>query len=471
MKKKKEEKNRGFLQVSYIFLAAFLLLFLYLIFYMVFQRDEFVNNSYNKRIDAMADYVVRGTITSSDGTVLAYTEVDEEGNETRVYPYGEMFAHVVGFSTNGKLGLESSCNYYLLSSHSSFLEKATNLFQGEKNQGDTAQTTLDVNLQQVAYNAMSGYDGAVLVMEVKTGRILACVSEPGFDPNEIQEIYDELVADEDSSALLNRAFQGLYTPGSTFKIATLLEYIRENPDTYGDYAYTCTGSITEDGQTIRCYHNKVHGSEDLMTSFANSCNASFANIGLTLDIDSFQSLSTDLLFGQDVSFELPYRMGTFSLDTDASEADLMEIAIGQGKTIVSPLQMLMIVSAIDNGGTAVQPYILESIQNSDGETVKSFSSEESYTLMSSEEAALLQVFLRDVVEEGTATALNNQSYTAYGKTGSAEYNEDGDSHAWFVGYAQQEGMEDLAVVVVMEGAGAGSSYAVPVAKAIFDAYY
>ena len=147
----------------------------------------FVNSPYNQRQDAFAQKVIRGSITDRNGTVLARTNVSDDGTETREYPYGSLFAHVVGYSSPqyGKTGLESVENFDLMTSNAFFIEKLQNEFNGKKNQGDTVVTTLDADLQQSAADALGDYRGAAIVMEADTGKILAMVSHPDFDPNSI----------------------------------------------------------------------------------------------------------------------------------------------------------------------------------------------------------------------------------------------------------------------------------------------
>lgn len=128
---------------------------------MLAKSDSFINSSYNPRLDSMSKTVVRGEILSSGGDVLAKTQTDADGNETRVYPYGRIFAHVVGYSSNGKSGIESVENFALLRSHTFFLEQIVNDLKDEKNIGDRVFTTLDVDVQAAAYEALGSYDGAV----------------------------------------------------------------------------------------------------------------------------------------------------------------------------------------------------------------------------------------------------------------------------------------------------------------------
>ena len=131
--------------------------------------------------------------------------MDAEGNEERLYPYNNIFAHVVGYASNGKAGVEATSNFDLLTSHASILEQVQNEANHEKVRGDSVVLTLDSRLQSAAYNAMGVYKGAVVVMEPSTGKILAMVSKPDFNPNTISSDWDALVSDETNSSLLNRA--------------------------------------------------------------------------------------------------------------------------------------------------------------------------------------------------------------------------------------------------------------------------
>ena len=143
--------------------------------------------------------------------------------------------------------------------------------------------------------------------------------------------------------------QGAYAPGSIFKIVTALEYIREQP-AYGAYTYDCYGEITYDGTTIPCFNHIAHGFQDLNTSFANSCNSSFANIGLSLDRKSYAKTCKQLLFNSKLPSVLDYRKSDFSLEETSTSAEVMMTAMGQGDTQVSPYHMALITSAVANGG-------------------------------------------------------------------------------------------------------------------------
>lgn len=474
LKSKKNKKNktgRQIMAVTVCFTGLFLAMLGYITHYSATNKQELINNSYNGRQQMLLAQNRRGTIFSANGEVLAQTITDAEGNEVRRYPYANLFAHVVGYSVNGRMGVEAQANYYLINSNAPLSQKASLDINGEKYPGDDVYTTLDVNLQQVASTALGVYRGAVIVTEPSTGKILAMVSKPDFNPEEIETIWEELVEDDESSILLNRVTQGLYPPGSTFKIITALEYIRQNPDTYNNYSYQCTGSITRGEDRIQCYHGSVHNAVGFTRSFAKSCNTSFANIGLSLDRSAFSSTLDKLLFNKELPLSMPYNQSKIFVCEDTDDSDMMQISIGQGTTSVTPMHLNMITSAIANNGTLMKPYVIDRVENSAGSVIKNFHSSVYKNLLSQEEAAALSELMTSVVTEGTASRLDDLTYTAAGKTGSAEYGTiKGDSHAWFTGFAPAENPE-ICVTIIIEGAGAGGDYAVPIAKRIFDAYF
>lgn len=451
----------------------FAILIVYLGYFAATSRKEMLDNSYNSRQEILLSRNYRGTIYSGSGEVLARTVVNEDKSEYRDYPYGSLFAHAVGYATKGRLGVERLANYYLINTGASLADRAANDNAGVKNPGNDVYTTLDPGLQQVADSQFGSYKGAIVVTEVSTGKILAMVSRPNFDPNEIDRIWDSVVEDKDSSVLLNRVTQGQYPPGSTFKIVTALEYIRENPDTYMDYSFACNGYFHSDtGGRINCYHGTAHGDVGFESAFAKSCNASFAQIGEGLDRASFEETLEDLLFNRPLPVDFPYSESKVNVvDEGVSVNELMQTSIGQGKTSISPLHLNLITSAIARGGAPMRPYILERVENDAGKVVESFAPQACQSMMTEEEAGVLKSMMEAVVEEGTGRKLSGLDYTVAGKTGSAEFSDEKeDSHAWFTGFAPVEDPE-ICVTIIIEGAGSGGDYAVPIAKRIFDAYF
>lgn len=468
MKKNNDSQNHEIAVVSYLFAFLFAALICYFVYFMAADSQNVINNPYNKRQDLLAERVVRGKIKAADGTVLAETKRDKTGKEYRYYPYNAVFCHAVGRADKGKTGVELSQNIRLLTSHENPLTAFFNELKGEKNIGDDVITTLDVSLQKAAYEALGNRKGAVVVMEPSTGKILAMVSKPDFDPNTVSKNWDKLVEDsENNSALLNRASQGLYPPGSTFKTLIALEYIREKGGV--KYSYTCDGSDVFEDIKINCYGNKKHGKEDLKTSFAKSCNTSFANIGMGLDIKGFRSLCEDFLFNTKLPVDFAYNQSSFVLKADSEKSEIPQTMIGQGDTQITPLHNAMIVSAIANNGVMMRPYVVERIESYRGQKVKEYKPAIASEPITKAEAKKLRGMMEAVVEDGTASALKNKGYTAAGKTGSAEFNSDKESHSWFIGYAPAD-KPQIAVSVIVEGGGTGSAYAVPIAGKIFDTY-
>lgn len=461
--------NKEFAKVTYLFVALFLAMMGYLVYFNAVQSKDIINSSYNVRLDSMADRVVRGKILDKNGNVLAETKVSDAGEETRVYPYDELYAHVVGYDSKGKSGLESVENFNLLTSNAFFLEKLVNEMQEEKNIGDNVITTLDTNVQKAAYDALGSYKGAVVVMEASTGKILAMVSKPDFDPNMISEEWEEISTSEES-VLLNRATQGAYAPGSVFKIVTALSYIRENSD-HANYSYVCEGEITHKATTIHCANGRKHGEESLIDSFAYSCNSSFSNMGLTLDIAKYRNTAKDLLFNSKLPSVLPYSQSKFQLIKASPDSEIMMTAMGQGKTQVSPYHMALISAAIANGGILMKPYLVDEIVNYTGTSVEKNMPEKYAALMTSEEAAKLKEYMTAVVEYGTASSLSGENYTVAGKTGTAEYSSDKEkAHSWFTGFTNIDNPE-LVISVVVESADNSGMSAVSVAKKVLNAYY
>lgn len=435
------------------------------------EAENIVNNTYNKRQDVMAEKVIRGNILSADGNIIATTITDSEGNEKRYYPYNNLFAHVAGYLNNGGYGIESNNWYYMLGSHQNIWVQLINDLQGKKKQGDNIITTLDSGLSQAAYDALGDNDGSVVILEPSTGAILTMISKPDFNPNTLEEEWNSIVSDENSSVLLNRATQGMYPPGSTFKIVTLLEYIRENPDTFGNYAYECNGSYEiSDTTSISCSHQTAHGMQDTVMSFANSCNASFINMGLSLDLKKYSETAEQLLFNKELPIPMEYNKSRFDLEEDAGKWDIAQTAFGQGRTLISPMHLAMIGSAIANDGVLMNPYIITSVESCENEVVKSFATSEYGALMTQDEAAILKSDMEAVTNVSFGWLYGESSYKVAGKSGTAQFGTKGYEHSLYISYSPVENPE-IVVAVVVEGDEDRSISGAEVAKKIYDYYY
>lgn len=474
MKKSKPNPNanRNILWFACGITALFLCMSVYFGYFLQVQSEDVINNPYNARLSLFSERVKRGKILAADGSVLAETKTmtDSNATEVRVYPYGELYAHVVGYADAGKTGVESLANFYLLNSHGNSMEKVMNELSGEKSPGDNVVTTLEPKLQTIASEALGNRRGAVIAMDPGTGKILAMVSRPAFDPNRIAEQWENLVqGDQTEARLLNRATQGLYPPGSTFKIITALEYMREHPGTYKDYTFSCTGIFEYENNRIQCYHKTAHGEESFEQAFADSCNGAFASLGPTLDLEGLRNLSEQLLFNREQPLSMPYSKSTYRMKTDAPVWEVLQTSIGQGNTLMTPMHNLMLISAIANGGMLMEPYLVDHVENQEGEIVKKFMPVQYGELMVANESKALKELLELVVTEGTGSALRTDAYQAAGKTGSAEFDKQKETHAWFVGYAPADSPK-IAVCVLVEEGGSGGQTAAPIARQLFDAY-
>ena len=463
--------SKPYVIVSYLSVALFVGLIVYMIYFQVDRRNDLLNSPLNKRQDEVEAQVVRGSILSSDGEVLAQTFTDDYGDPYRVYPYGGLFAHTVGYGVYGGSGLESSHNNDLIHSHMDLVSQVQTELTEEKKAGDNLVTTLDANLQQAASSALYGMNGTVIVMETDTGRVLADVSSPAFDPNTVAEDWEWLTENE-NGIFLNRAMQGLYPPGSTFKIVTALAYLRQYGSFEG-FSYECTGTYECDGFEIHCANGNIHGFETLEDAMANSCNCAFAHIAVELvDKNLLRKTAEELGFNKEMTAELPFTESSFEMDGSTADQLVMQTAIGQGDTQATPMLMCMIAQAVANKGKMLMPRFSDRVESVDGNTVKKVSSDAYGQVMTAEEAEKIKGLLRAVVQWGTASELAGLPYDIAGKTGTAEYGDvwEGHAHSWFIGFSNT-GHKDIAVCALVEDGGDGTLYGSQVAGEVFQAYF
>ncbi len=461
-----KQTNKFALRTTVIFSVLLGAMTVYLFVFSTFMGEDIINNPYNKRYQVLENKINKGDILSADGKILAETLVADDNTTYRNYPYGEVFAHVVGRTEYGLDGLEALYNYDLLEENTNIFYKLYCELNNIKLQGNDIITSMNTDIQVKAYEALEDNKGAVLVLDAATGEILASVSKPSYNPNAVIEDW-ELLNTEENSQLLNRATNGLYTPGSVFKIFTMLEYINENEDAYEDYVYNCEGTTDISGFNMQCSYKTAHGECNLKKSLAKSCNCSFVNIGKQLSLNGLNSLCSKLLFNTDLKLDFPTENSIFSISDEASLFDMAQTVIGQGKTLVTPLHIGIIMSAIANEGVAMKPHFVTEITDYSGRIVEDVKAEEYKTLFDESDAELLKEYMREVVLSGTAKKLNSSEYTAYGKTGTAQIDEKGHANSWFAGFIEK-GDFVYTIVVVAEGVDENTFPAVDVAKQIAD---
>lgn len=472
MKKKLENRknNKSIIVSTLIFVITFIAMAGYLIYFNLTQAESIINNSYNKRQGVLSRRTIRGSILSDDKTKLAVTNVDDDGNETRYYSYSGLFSHTIGYLNNGGYGLESLYGYYMLHSNQNFFEQIGNDLSGNRNTGDNVVTTLNVGLQKACYDALGSNRGAVIVMEPSTGKILAMVSKPDFDPNTLAANWSQITGEGSDSVLVNRATQGLYPPGSTFKLITMLEYLREHKNDYGQYHYICDGTYELGNNTINCVRTTAHGDVDLFSSLAVSCNCSFINIGLSLDLDRYKKTAEKMLFNKELPTNLEYNKSRFVLNGESSEWDIAQTSFGQGKTVITPFHLALITCTIANNGTLMEPYLVSSVESTNGMTVRKFKEEKYDTLITEKEASLLKKGMEQVVKDSFSWLFGGVEYTLAAKSGSAQYGTEGYEHSLYASFSPADNPE-IAVVAVVEGGPQRNTTAAEVTKQIYDYYY
>ncbi|MDF1618459.1 peptidoglycan D,D-transpeptidase FtsI family protein [Petrocella sp. FN5] len=465
LRKRLEERNKPLKRIRTLIVIMFFILGLNIIYYVVFQSDNLVVNDYNPRLKAIESSVIRGDIVDRNGHILATSKIQDH-QQMRMYPYESLFSHVIGYMGYGKTGIEAYSYLDLIRTKENLWDKFMKGFTNDLPIGHTVVTTLDLELQQLGRTLLGNNKGAIVAIEPNTGRILAMISTPDFDPNMISNNYSTYLKDEASATLLNRGTQGLYPPGSTFKILTALAYLQNREA--DNFIYECLGKDTFGGKTIHCYNSAVHGEVTLEEAFSLSCNTSFAHIGEQLDIDQLHRLVEMFGYNQKIELELETSNSRYGIKDHMSASERAETVIGQGKTLVTPLSNAIMVSILANDGHLIRPYLVSQVVATDESIVREHKSVDAGRVISKEHVDLIESFMKKTSEEGTAKQLNNSQYTVASKTGSAE-NATGVAHAWYVGYAPIEEPK-IALAIVIENVGTGSTHAVPIAKALLEAY-
>ena len=467
-KGKKEIKYSG-QQIRMVVVCAMTLLMLcimtaYFLTVTVSSAKENYYNDFNRRISATENSQLKGKILAADATILARSIRGEDGKIYRLYPHGEQAAFVTGQMVMGQTGLERRFWQEMYSVSLPVWEKVKAELAKEETEGNSLVTTIDMKLQRAAYEALSGYSGAVGILEINTGRILALASAPSYNPNELTAQWEELNKRTDAP-FLNRLTYGLYPPGSTFKLVTTYAYLQKhNPE---EFSYTCTGTARFRNTTVHCHNEKAHGEQTLKEAFANSCNTAYAYMGEQVSDADFVKAAESLGFGMIWNGTLPYLQSEFSLTEETEDASRVQSYFGQGETLVTPFHMLMLTAAVANEGVLKLPYLVEKSINCHGDEVSRYGSAGEYVLMEPEMAQLLTGYMIAASEE-KMQELAEQGITVAGKTGSAESPEG--THSWYVCFAPADNPQ-VAMVVLMEGAGSGSSHAVPAAKEILNIYF
>ena len=460
-----QKTQKTFTVIQWIFVLLTFALIGWMVKIVVSDTEEIEANEYNPVVEEAKVNIIRGSIVDVNGEILAYTEINEDGSETRRYPFGESLAHVVGYTGRGDTGLEAELQNELLKS--SLLDQMTSWANEEKVRGNAVKLTIDAALQQYIYEQMDGYRGAVIITDPSTGAVKVLVSSPSYDPETLIDHW-EVIAERSDSPLYARATQGLYAPGSTFKIITALAMYRNMAD-YLSYSYACDGTLEAGESTIACAGGEVHGTLTIPDAFAESCNGFFGSAGIRMGKDALEQAASYVKLGADFGFILPQSVSSLGLDTYESDGMIAQTAIGQGKVTLTPFYLNMLTCSIANGGVLYAPYLVDSYYSASGSLLGQNEPRLWGSLMGSTEAAFLQSLMQGVVERGTGTELQSDFYTVYGKTGTAQVEGDQD-HSWFTGFVVVDGKVQCAITVLIENGGR-EKRAIPLVKDILDHLY
>lgn len=447
-------------KVFYLFLAGFLVIMLNLTYIQFYQSAELFAHPLNVRVRSWEQRVVRGGIYDRYGETLA-ENVWQNGKPTRFYPLGEAGVAVTGYLSEkkGRTGLEAEFNMVLLGTKPELsLGNLLHRFSGAQLRGNDLLLTLDADLQRTAYRLLQGQRGAAVVLDPKSGAVLAAASSPGFNPNRLDEQWDGLINSRESP-LLNRVLQGLYPPGSTFKMLSGAVILDDNSQS--DQLVNCPGYIKINGRILECL--RPHGYIGFTDAISYSCNVFFATRALATGAKDFYRGALRFGFNHALDFDLPVKESRIPPPKELKSNALAECSIGQGKVLVTPLHMALITAAVANGGTLFRPYLVEGIRSPNGVLLQKFKPHQvEDQLLEAKSVNLIREGMRKAVREGTAKTAGTASLEIAGKTGTAE-NPHGLPHAWFAAFAPADDPE-VVVVVLIENSGHGGQVAAPVAR-------
>ena len=460
-----DRKIRKHIAVAAAFLLALIgIQILYLAKLSVWDGDALAAHPLNTRSALMEQDIRRGRILDREGRVLAESSADH----VRSYPYGRILAPVTGYQTEryGSVGVEQAAGQALsgVTADAAHAGPLRTLLRADA--GYDVRLTVDAELSEAAWNALGTRRGAVIVMDAATGAVRAMVSSPSFDPAAVEKHWDELTAREDSP-LLNRAAQGLYPPGSTFK-TLIADAALEAGVTNPDEVFTCTGELAIGSDyVLHESHGEVHGKLHLADALRESCNVTFATLALRLGASGLSSAFERFGIGTELADpELPMAAAHVPEMKRLGDGEIAQTGIGQGALLVTPLQMALVADAFANGGKMMQPYLIAQVLTAQGTPLYEASPTVWRTATTAQRAAVIDGYMADVVAAGTGTAADVAGVRVTGKTGTAE-NASGTDHAWFIGSAEIKGRKG-AFAILVENSGGGGTEAAPIARKLLE---
>lgn len=449
-------------QIGRLFVGATLLILVLAGFtarWTVIEADALKREPLNRRPLLEQQQIPRGLILARDSSRLAINRSLGTGQNKRYYrgyPPHNLFSHAVGYAytSRGASGIEQYYNN-VLSGTGSDLGSFIDQIAGGAKQGDDVKTTLDPAAQRVALNALGGRSGAIVAIDPRTGAVQVMASKPDYDPNLVPNSYAQLNTQQ-GSPLFNRATQGQYPPGSTFKVVTAaaaLDSGKYTPSSVLDGSNNQTIS----GVPLSNFGGESFASISLTDALTHSVNTVFGKLGESLGKRTMYDYMRRFGFNAKPPLDYPrdqlFASGVYSkgkLLNENDPVDIGRVAIGQERLQVTPMQMAMVASAVANGGRLMRPHFMEKVIGPDGRVKDSFTPQEQSRVMSQKSASELTQMMQHVVESGTGTGGQLQGIDVAGKTGTAEA-PGGFNDAWFISFAPAKNPK-VAVAVVVEHA-------------------
>lgn len=471
-------------RVGVAVLAMFVTLFLSASYVQVVASEDIADDDRNVRKLYESFSAERGQILAGGIPIATSVPVDNQFRYLRTYPYPDLYAPVVGYYTlnQGNAGIESALNPVLTGrANSQILDQLTALVTGSTPEGASVQLTLDPEIQKVAYDALGDRRGAIVVMEPSTGRILAMVSTPSYDPNRLAahstssvlSAYNEL-SEDPNNPLANRAIAGdQYFPGSVFKVLMTAAALESGDYTaQSEFLNPAELALPLSTRSIKNSGGRLCGGEETVTleeAFRLSCNIPYAELGLELGETAIGSMADDFGFG--ATLEIPLRVTPSNFPRGLDDAQLMLSSFGQFDVRVTPLQVAMMSAGVANDGVLMTPNLVDQIIAPNLRVVQSYEPTiYSRPLSPSVADEMVRMMVRNV-SQGVASAAAIPGVSVAGKTGTAETGIGDGRSFWFTGFAPADNPE-LAIAVVIEGSsteGTANTVASPVAKTVMEA--
>jgi peptidoglycan glycosyltransferase len=479
--------NRQIVKLFAFIVVLFGILVGFTSYWSVFDAKALKEKEANKRPLLEQQQIRRGRILTADGTVIAKSIAKGKGDSRRFvrrYPEGALYGHPIGYSfvRYGDTEFEQFHNAELVGEESEFSSILDELTGGEQ-EGNDIVTNLDAEAQRTALGDLEelGNFGAVVAIEPSTGAIKVMASNKPFDPNRVPFEIEDLFADEIGTPLLNRATQGLYPPGSTFKVVTAAAGLESGVIT-PETAIDAPGSLEVEGTPLENDFGEDFFGTTLDTALTNSVNTWFGQLGQKLGNDKLFETMEKFGFNSTPPIDLPddevYNSGVYEDEetlTARDPVDLARLAIGQERLLATPLQMAMVAAAVANGGKLMKPQIWNRVIDPDGRVVERLDPSEYSQPISGESAEQLTTAMEGVVTEGTGTNAAIAGVAVAGKTGTAETpgNEAcgggiDENQAWFIGFAPADDPQ-IAIAASVECTTAfGNDVAAPIFRDVAE---